>query len=74
MYFKDSVINSLNQTLIKLELYFDFGKEPTMNFLKSIQIFNPQKAKYLSNSANKRIEELDSIPEIHNLMVSGDLM
>jgi hypothetical protein len=74
MYFKDSVINSLNQTLIKLELYFDFGKEPAMNFLKSIQIFNPQKAKYLSNSANKCIEELDSIPEIHNLMVSGDLM
>ncbi len=74
MYFKDSVINSLNQTLIKLELYFDFGKEPPMNFLKSIQIFNPQKAKYLSNSANKCIEEHDSIPEIHNLMVSGDLM
>jgi hypothetical protein len=74
VYFKDWVINSLNQTLIKLELYFDLGKEPTINFLKWIQVFNREKGKYLSNSVNKCIEELDSIREIDNLMVSGDLM
>ncbi len=39
--FKNTIINSLNQTLLKLELYFDFGKEPAIKFQKSMQVFDP---------------------------------
>jgi len=42
--FKQSVNDCLNQTLLKLELYFDFGKESAMNFLKTKEIFDHLKA------------------------------
>jgi hypothetical protein len=60
--FKNTVINSLNQNLLKLELYFDFGKEPAIKFLKLMQVFDPIKAKYLFNSTEETFNELVSIP------------
>jgi hypothetical protein len=72
--FKNTVINSLNQTLLKLELYFDFGKNPAIKFLKSMQVFDPTKVKYLINSTEEAFNELVSIPEINNLMKSNNIL
>jgi hypothetical protein len=72
--FKNTVINSLNQTLLKLELYFDFGKEPAIKFLKSMQVFDPIKAKYFINSTEETFNELVSMPEINNLMKSNNIL
>jgi hypothetical protein len=71
--FKDSIIDSLNQTLIKLELYFDLGKEPALKFFKIMQIFDPHKVKFTVNSEYESFKELVYIPEIENIMEAGNI-
>jgi hypothetical protein len=45
--FKQTIIDGLNTTLIKFELYFDFGKQPALNFFKAMELFNPENIKDL---------------------------
>ncbi len=72
--FKNTVTNSSNQTLLKLELYFDFGIELAIKFPKSMQVFDPIKAKYFINSTEETFNELVSIPEINNMMKSNNIL
>jgi hypothetical protein len=74
LVFKESLIDGLNQTLFKLELYFDFGKEPAMSFLKTMQIFDPNKGKYIISSVEEAFNSLVSIPEFKSLIKSNDLL